>query len=76
VLRPAGLEERLLALVVAREEPHLEDSKGALILEGARNRQQLQDIEDRILEVLSSSESNILEDETGIQILSTSKVNE
>ncbi|KAF4532840.1 hypothetical protein B566_EDAN014797 [Ephemera danica] len=73
VLRPAGLEERLLALVVAREEPHLEDSKGALILEGAKSRQQLQDIEDKILEVLSSSESNILEDETGIQILSTSK---
>lgn len=34
---------------------------------------QLQEIEDKILEVLSSSEGNILEDETAIKILSSSK---
>lgn len=34
----------------------------------------LKEIEDKILEVLSSSEGNILEDETAIQILSSSKV--
>ena len=34
---------------------------------------QLKEIEDKILEVLSSSEGNILEDETAIQILSSSK---
>jgi dynein heavy chain len=73
VLRPPGLEEQLLAQVVSHEQSHLEDSKGELLLEGARSRQQLQDIEDKILEVLSSSEGNILEDETGIEILSTSK---
>lgn len=34
----------------------------------------LKEIEDKILEVLSTSEGNILEDETGVQILSSSKV--
>ena len=33
----------------------------------------LKEIEDRILEVLSTSEGNILEDETGVQVLSSSK---
>ena len=35
---------------------------------------QLKEIEDRILEVLSTSEGNILEDETAIKVLSSSKV--
>ncbi|KAF3842869.1 hypothetical protein F7725_001718 [Dissostichus mawsoni] len=35
---------------------------------------QLKEIEDKILEVLSSSEGNILEDETAVKILSCSKV--
>ena len=35
---------------------------------------QLKEIEDKILEVLSSSQGNILEDETAIKILSSSKV--
>ena len=35
---------------------------------------QLKEIEDKILEVLSSSEGNILEDSTAIEILSSSKV--
>lgn len=34
----------------------------------------LKEIEDKILGVLSSSEGNILEDETAVQILSSSKV--
>lgn len=34
---------------------------------------QLKDIEDKILEVLSTSEGNILEDETAIKVLSSSK---
>ena len=34
---------------------------------------QLKEIEDKILEVFSSSQGNILEDETAIKILSSSK---
>lgn len=33
----------------------------------------LKEIEDKILHVLSTSEGNILEDETGVQVLSSSK---
>lgn len=38
------------------------------------SNRQLKEIEDKILEVLSSSEGNILEDETAINVLSSSKV--
>lgn len=34
----------------------------------------MKEIEDKILEVLSTSQGNILEDETAIQILSSSKL--
>ena len=47
--------------------------KNKLIVEGAANKNKLKEIEDKILEVLSS-DGNILEDETAIQILSSSKV--
>ena len=48
--------------------------KNKLIVEGSENKRQLKEIEDKILQVLSASQGNILEDETAIQILSTSKV--
>lgn len=55
-ITPIGLEDQLLGLVVAREKPDLEERKNELILEGANHRRQLQEIEDKILEVLSMSE--------------------
>lgn len=69
-----GLEDQLLGITVAKERPDLEAEKNNLILQGAENKRQLKEIEDKILEVLSTSEGNILEDETAIQILSSSKV--
>ncbi|XP_031456999.1 dynein heavy chain 7, axonemal isoform X1 [Phasianus colchicus] len=69
-----GMQDQLLGIVVARERPDLEGEKQALILQGAANKRQLKEIEDKILEVLSASEGNILEDETAIKILSSSKV--
>lgn len=52
----------------------MEEMRNKLIVEGAENKKQLKDIEDKILKVLSASQGNILEDETAIQILSSSKV--
>ena len=52
----------------------MEEKKNKLIVEGANNKKQLKEIEDKILKVLSSSQGNILEDETAIQILSSSKI--
>uniref|UniRef100_A0AAY4BVG2 AAA+ ATPase domain-containing protein n=1 Tax=Denticeps clupeoides TaxID=299321 RepID=A0AAY4BVG2_9TELE len=74
MITPEGMQDQLLGIVVARERPDLEEEKQALILQGAENKRQLKEIEDKILEVLSSSEDNILEDETAVNILSSSKV--
>ncbi|KAJ8410629.1 hypothetical protein AAFF_G00195330 [Aldrovandia affinis] len=74
MITPEGMQDQLLGIVVARERPDLEEEKQALILQGAENKRQLKEIEDKILEVLSSSEGNILEDETAVKVLSSSKV--
>ncbi|XP_032809855.2 dynein axonemal heavy chain 3-like isoform X2 [Petromyzon marinus] len=73
MITPRGLEDQLLSIVAAREKPELEEAKNQLYLEGAHNRKQLKELEDQILEVLSTSQGNILEDETAIAILSSSR---
>lgn len=73
MITPLGLQDQLLGLVAAKEKPELEDKKNKLIVESARNKKQLKEIEDKILEVLSLSRGNILEDETAIKALSSSK---
>ncbi|XP_032391909.1 dynein heavy chain 3, axonemal isoform X2 [Etheostoma spectabile] len=74
MITPQGLQDQLLGIVAAKEKPELEEKKNQLILESAANNKQLKEIEDKILKVLSSSEGNILEDETAIKILSSSKI--
>lgn len=64
----------LLGIVVAKEKPDLETKKNELIIESANNKKILKETEDKILEVLSSSEGNILEDESAVQILTSSKI--
>ena len=55
-LSPDGLEDQLLARVVAEERPDLEEAKNALIVSNAKMKQELKEIEDKILERLSASE--------------------
>jgi len=74
MITPQGLEDQLLSIVVGKERPDLEEKKNELIIESVSNKKLLKDIEDKILEILSTSKRNILEDETAIQILSSSKV--
>ena len=69
----SGLSDQLLGIVTQQERPDLEEVKNKLILDGAANKNKLKEIEDQILQVLSS-DGNILEDETAIKILSSSKV--
>ncbi|CAF1508861.1 unnamed protein product, partial [Adineta ricciae] len=69
-----GLQDQVLGIVVARERPELEEEKNSLIIQGAENKRMLKEIEDKILEVLSSSSGNILEDEAAINVLSSSKL--
>ncbi|KAM4676017.1 dynein axonemal heavy chain 3-like [Discoglossus pictus] len=73
MITPIGLEDQLLTILAAEEKPDLEEKKNQLYLEGAKTRKQLKEIEDQILEVLSLSQGNILEDERAIDILSSSK---
>uniref|UniRef100_A0A8C5QWI6 Dynein axonemal heavy chain 3 n=3 Tax=Leptobrachium TaxID=161697 RepID=A0A8C5QWI6_9ANUR len=74
MITPLGLQDQLLGIVAAKEKPELEEKKNQLIIESASNKKQLKEIEDKILQVLSSSQGNILEDETAIQVLSSSKL--
>ncbi|CAG0885871.1 unnamed protein product [Darwinula stevensoni] len=73
MLTSVGLEDQLLGIVAARERPQLETQKHQLIVEGADNKKKLKELEDRILQVLAA-EGNILDDETGIKVLSSSKL--
>ncbi|NXP46066.1 DYH7 protein, partial [Heliornis fulica] len=74
MITPEELEDQLLGIVVAKERPELEEERNALILQSAANKKHLKDIEKKILETLHSSEGNILEDETTIDILDSAKM--
>ncbi|KAK9829119.1 hypothetical protein WJX72_004004 [[Myrmecia] bisecta] len=73
MITPEGLEDQLLGIVVQRERPELEEEKSKLVLQGAENARQLKEIEDKIIEVLSGAEGNILDDETAITVIASSK---
>jgi hypothetical protein len=59
--------------VVAQERPELEEEKSRLVVQSAENSAKLQEVEDQILRVLSTSEGNILEDGEAVTILQESK---
>eukprot|EP00644_Phytophthora_capsici_P000329 jgi/Phyca11/5088/fgenesh1_pm.PHYCAscaffold_4_\ len=73
MITPHGLEDQLLGIVVAQERPDLEEQKNKLIVQNARNKGLLKEIEDKILNILSSSQGNILEDEDAINTMNQSK---
>ncbi|KAJ3222668.1 Dynein heavy chain 3, axonemal [Clydaea vesicula] len=74
MITPDGLEDQLLGIVAAKERPELEEEKNRLVLASASNKKQLKEIEDKILEILSKSEGNLLEDESAITALTDSKI--
>lgn len=65
----------LLSDVVRLESPQLEEQRNELIVSINADRNQLKDIEDRILRLLFTSEGNILDNEELVQTLQESKVN-
>ncbi|CAB1420450.1 unnamed protein product [Pleuronectes platessa] len=71
---PSGLEDQLLSDVVRLESPHLEIQRNELIVQINADRNQLKDIEDRILKLLFTSEGNILDNEELVETLQESKV--
>jgi dynein heavy chain len=68
-----GLTDQLLGILVAREKPDLEAEKEKLVVNGAKNKNKLEEIEDQILKTLQQSD-NILGDSKGVKILSDAKV--
>lgn len=69
-----GLEDQLLGIVVAKERPDLQEKREKLIIQGAANRAALKQTEDDILRTLQETKGDILEDETAIEVLDSSKL--
>ncbi|XP_011706108.1 PREDICTED: dynein heavy chain 7, axonemal-like [Wasmannia auropunctata] len=67
------LRDKLLDIVISKEKPELQEKFEALRVQDATNKKVLQQQEDNILSTLSSTTTNILEDEKAIQILDSSK---
>ena len=63
-----GLSDQLLGIVVEKENPELQTMKEQIVIEGAKNKNKLQEIEDQILHTLQNSK-DILGDAKGIEIL-------
>jgi len=61
-------------IVVAEERPDLEEAKNQLIVSNAKMKSELKEIEDKILERLSNSEGNPVDDIDLINVLEASKV--
>jgi dynein heavy chain, axonemal len=55
----SGLEDQMLARVVAEERPDLEEMKNTLIISNATMCNELKGLEDTILEKLSTSENPV-----------------
>ena len=70
----SGLEDQMLGMVVAEERPDLEDAKNQLIVNNAKMKQELKEIEDKILTKLSTSEGNPVDDQDLISTLEASKI--
>ena len=70
----SGLEDQLLGTVVAEERPDLEDAKNQLIVSNAKMKQELKEIEDKILMRLSDSQGSPVDDIDLINTLEASKV--
>ncbi|KAL0272756.1 UNVERIFIED_CONTAM: hypothetical protein PYX00_005613 [Menopon gallinae] len=73
-LVPSGLQDQLLALVIMQERPDLEEARSMIVVSTAQMKQELVEIEDRILYKLSVSEGSPVDDVDLIQTLEASKL--
>ncbi|XP_046144739.1 dynein axonemal heavy chain 12-like isoform X1 [Osmia bicornis bicornis] len=68
-----GLQDRLLDFIMSKETPELQDKFETLLMEELDNKKILKQQEDHILITLSSTTTNILDDENAIKSLDFSK---
>ncbi|KAL0223335.1 hypothetical protein P9112_002725 [Eukaryota sp. TZLM1-RC] len=70
----AGLEDQLLSKLVVEEKPELEQMRSKLIRDNAKMAKELRQIEDDMLKVLvETSQEELLENDSAINILAHSK---
>lgn len=69
-----GLTDGMLGILVAKEEPEIENQRVQLVIDSAKSKAELAEIENKILALLSASSGDILEDEELIDTLSSSKI--
>ncbi|KAH8363782.1 hypothetical protein KR200_006735, partial [Drosophila serrata] len=68
-----GLEDQLLADIVAIELPVMETQRNDLVVKINSDKQQLLALEDKVLKLLFNSEGNILDDEELVETLNDAK---
>ncbi|XP_011862155.1 PREDICTED: dynein heavy chain 2, axonemal [Vollenhovia emeryi] len=72
-IKEQGLEAQLLAIVVRKEKPQLEEQKDNLVLTIASDKRTLKELEDKILHLLSVAGETLLDDFDLLNTLKTSK---
>ncbi|KAG5317386.1 DYH2 protein, partial [Pseudoatta argentina] len=72
-IKEQGLETQLLAIVVRKEKPQLEEQKDNLVFTIASNKKTLKELENKILYLLSVAGETLLDDLDLLNALQTSK---
>jgi len=73
MITPDGLEEQLLGVLVSKERPDCEEKKNELVVNNAKMKAELTNLEDHILALLEESGADILDEDTLIDALAESK---
>ena len=72
-VKEKGLEDQLLAILVRRERPELEEQKSSLVTSMAAAKRKLAELEDEILYLLATAQGSLLDDEKLVNTLQSSK---